>query len=182
MGIGDSITLVSCLAGFMAALPALLIFLTLLFSRTTARAARRLERGAILPFFVGLGSLLVIGFPASGMIALGSIFQLAGVLIIMVLLLWAFTGLAAVARLVGSRLYSASFQPDQPITEIALGAGIVSLAVAFPLLGWLLVLPFGAVAGVGATLLTRFSRRRSEPARYADPIPAPDFDAVANVP
>jgi hypothetical protein len=35
MGIGDSITLVSCLAGLMIALPALLIFLSLAFQRAT---------------------------------------------------------------------------------------------------------------------------------------------------
>ena len=39
MGIGDSITLVSCLAGFMAALPAFLIFLNVIFSRTVKRNA-----------------------------------------------------------------------------------------------------------------------------------------------
>lgn len=181
MGIGDSITLVSCLAGFMAALPALLIFQNLLFSRLTVRAARRLERGAVVPFFAGLAVMAVIGVPASGMIQLGSIFQLAGVLVLLVLLLWAFTGLAAIARLLGSRLYATSVQADQPLVEIALGAGIVSLAVAFPLIGWLLILPLGAVAGVGATVLTRFSRRQRDDARYPDAIPAPDFDRVANV-
>jgi len=35
MAIGDAIFMVACLAGFMAALPALLIFLNLMFTKTT---------------------------------------------------------------------------------------------------------------------------------------------------
>jgi hypothetical protein len=44
MGIGDSITLISCLAGLMLALPALLIFLSLVFHETTYHTALRLNR------------------------------------------------------------------------------------------------------------------------------------------
>lgn len=173
MGIGDSITLVSCLAGFMAALPAFLIFLNLVFSQTTFRAARRLEKGAVLPFFAGLIAAAGLGVPLVVLIAAGSIFQLAGVLGMLALLLWAFTGLAAIARLAGAHLGTFSNAPARPLAELVVGAVVLSLTIAFPLIGWLLILPFGLIIGLGAAVLARFSRpaRQSaaSPAAYDDP-------------
>jgi uncharacterized BrkB/YihY/UPF0761 family membrane protein len=144
MGIGDSITLVSCLAGIMAALPAFLIFLNVIFSRTTYRAARRLERGAILPFFAGLVPAIFIGVPVVGLISLGSVSQLLGVLGLLALLLWAFTGLAAVGRLAGERSRAYTDQPERPLVEIVLGSVALSFSIAFPIIGWLLVLPYSS--------------------------------------
>lgn len=158
MGIGDSITLVSCLAGLMAALPAFLVFLNLVFSRTTYRASRRLDKGAILPFFVGLIPAIFLGVPVVGMISMGSVFQLLGVLGLLALLMWAFTGLAAIARLAGGRISSFTDQPDRPLAEIVVGSVVLSFAIAFPLIGWLLILPFGLIVGTGATILSRFTR------------------------
>ena len=43
MAIGDAIMFTGCLAGLMVALPALLIFLNLMFTRTTFSAAQRLH-------------------------------------------------------------------------------------------------------------------------------------------
>ena len=174
MGIGDSITLVSCLAGFMAALPAFFIFLNLIFNKTTFKAARRLEKGAILPFFIGLIVAVVLGVPLAGLVAAGSIFQLAGTLGILTLLLGAFTGLAAIARLAGGHIGSLSETPSRPLVEIAVGAVVLSFTIAFPLIGWLLILPFGLIIGLGATVLARFARAVS----YQSPS-VPDYDESA---
>ncbi len=178
MGIGDSITLVSCLAGFMAALPAFLIFLNLIFAKTTVRAARRLERGAILPFFVGLVPAIFIGVPVVGLISLGSIFQLLGVLGLLALLLWAFTGLAAIGRMAGGRISAFAERDERPLVEIVLGSVVLSFTIAFPIIGWLLVLPFGLLIGTGATILSRFSRiERRQAARAVVPADSSMFDA-----
>ena len=158
MGIGDSITLVSCLAGLMMALPGFLIFLNLVFARTTQRTANRLSKGAITPFFVGLVPVIVIGGPAVGMISLGSVFQLLGTLTILALVMWGFTGLAALARLLGIRLAEMGGHQDQPLVEMIVGAFVLSFALAFPLVGWFLLLPFGLIFGIGASVLSRFSR------------------------
>jgi hypothetical protein len=175
MGIGDSITLISCLAGLMVALPALLIFNSLLFSQTTYYAALRLHRGAITPFFVGLIPVIFLGGPVVGLISLGSIFQLLGAIALLALFLWAFTGLAAIGRLVGMRLGSLAGQDENPFFEITVGAVTLSFALAFPLIGWLLLLPFGLVIGLGATILGRRERRRDE-SRVR--IPEPTFDEM----
>ena len=169
MGIGDSITLVSCLAGLMIALPALLIFLSLAFQRATYSAALRLDKGAILPFFVGLLPAIFCGGPSVGLLSLGSVFQLFGALFLLALFLWAFTGLAAIARLVGIRLGQFASQRENPFFEITVGAFTLAFALAFPLIGWVLLLPFALITGVGATILARINRwRGQERAAYAD--------------
>lgn len=194
MGIGDSIMIASCLAGLMAALPALLLFLNLAFPRTTARAARRLRHGAVTPFFVGLVPVVVLGGPVVGMLALGSVFQLIGVLALLGLFLWAFTGLAGLARLLGERLFGAEHAAARPLVAGAAGAAVLSFALAFPLLGWLLLLPFGLIAGLGATILGRRARYADppdastsatpayDPATAPEPYPAAAYDAPGYAP
>lgn len=177
MGIGDSITLVSCLAGLMVALPSLLIFNSLIFSQTTYYAALRLHRGAITPFLVGLLLAVVVGLPSAVLISLGSIFQLVGAITLLAGFLWAFTGLAAIARLMGMRLGTLAGQDENPFFEVTVGAVTLAFALAFPLIGWLLLLPVGLIAGLGATLLGRRERRRSLAAHDA-PVPEPVFDAT----
>lgn len=160
MGIGNAVTLVSCLAGLMLALPAMMIFLSLLFNRTTTRAAERLYRGAITPFFVGLIPTLLIAIPSSILLSLGSVFQLCGTLFWFALLMWAFTGLASVGRMAGMRLHQYATH-ENPMIEIVGGSFLLTFAVAFPILGWLIILPISLVTGIGATVLALF--RRSDP-------------------
>jgi len=162
MGIGDAITLVGCLAGMMLALPAMMIFLSTTFDQTTWNGAHRLDRGFITPLVVGLVAVGVIGVPASALISLGSIFQLTGVLIILGLLTWAFTGLASLARLIGVRAISSN-RNWPPYSQMVLGSFVLTFAIAFPLIGWLIILPVGLLAGLGATILGRFSYRDDEP-------------------
>jgi hypothetical protein len=166
MGIGDSITMVSCLAGLMVALPALLVFLSIIFSRTTLLASLRLRQGVILPFCVGF-PIFGIGVPAAILTSLGSVFQLCGSIAFLLLFLWGFVGLASVSRMMGSQLGEQTGLPDNVVLETASGATLLSFAIAFPIVGWLLVFPLALVAGVGATVLSVWYRLSGvgEPAR-----------------
>jgi len=155
MGIGDSITIVGCLAGTMLALPALLVALSLLMNRATSRAAHCLQQGITRPLLVGVIAVIVIALPASLLISMGSIFQLMGVLIYLFLLTWGFTGMAAFARMLGGRLGLMADEPRSSMTETLVGASVLSFAVAFPLVGWLVILPLSFVMGIGATLIGR---------------------------
>ena len=158
MSIGDSITLIGCLAGLTAALPALLVFLNTIFTRTTERAAHRLAYGRKLPLLTGILMLIIIGGPGLVLLSMGSIFQLIGTLIIFGLLLWAFAGLGAVARLVGYRLSEMGNRDSNSITEVLSGAVVLTFAIAFPLVGWVIIFPVGLVLGIGATTLSLFKR------------------------
>jgi len=158
MGIGDSITLVSCLAGLVTALPALLVMMNLIFPRTTGAAALRLHRGMILPFFVGLFPVIFFGVPATILISLGSVFQFFGIIAYLLLFLWAFTGLAALARLLGMRLGDLTNRPENIFLETIAGGFVLTLTIAFPLVGWFVVFPLGVVIGVGATIIVMLNR------------------------
>jgi hypothetical protein len=156
MGIGTAITLVSCLAGTMLALPALLMFLNILFARTTHRSALRLQRGFIVPFFVGLVPTLALGIPSTILLSLGSIFQFCGTIAYLLLFLWAFTGLAAVGQALGMRLLEMSNRPENLTQEAGIGIFLLTFAIAFPIIGWFIILPFSIVIGVGANVMAVF--------------------------
>jgi len=158
MGIGDSILFISCLGGLMFALPALLIFLNLGFYETSTRAATRLAKGAIVPFFVGLIPIIFIGAPAALLLSIGSFMQACGTIFMMVISLWAFWGLAVVARLIGMRIAWMNKRDENALVESISGAFALSFAIAFPVIGWFIVLPFGLVIGMGAIVMTMFGR------------------------
>jgi hypothetical protein len=158
MGIGDSIMVASCLAGLMLALPAILIFLNLAFLRISEDAIERLSYGGCLPFFAGLALLLFIGLPAAILLSIGSVAQAIGGLFALLLLMWGFVGLGAVARLIGIRITEMNEREQSPLIQTTAGAFVLSFAVAFPLLGWFVVLPISLVVGAGALNLVLLSR------------------------
>ena len=155
MGIGDSMTLVACLAGTMVALPALLVFLNLVMGSMTYNAAHRLHKGVITPLIFGVIAIALVAFPASALISLGSLPQLIGTLLYLFLLTWGFTGMAAFARMLGGRLGLLAEAEHSHLTETLIGTAVLSFAVAFPLIGWLVVLPLSFVMGIGATIVGR---------------------------
>ena len=178
MSIGDSITLVSCLGGLLLALPGLMIALNMFFKGMTTRAVTRLSRHNRIAFFVGLLTLIVVGYSASALMAVGSIFQFIGSILMLLVLTWMFTGLGVVARYIGIRLAHNS-QLSSTARETAIGAFALTLAIAFPLVGWFVVLPLSWILGSGALVMALFNRQeisgndRSAP--VANPTPVPEF-------
>lgn len=158
MGIGDSITLASCLAGTMLALPAFLIFINLALVETSEKAMYRVKQGGCMPFVVGSVIVLFVGAPAVGLISAGSIFQFMGSIVATALALGGFLGLSAIARLVGRRLTEMAEQNYPPLLETVTGAFILSFAIMFPLLGWFVLLPLSFITGIGAIVLVMVNR------------------------
>lgn len=151
MGIGDSITIVSCLGGTMLASAALLLFFNLVFPRITHRGAMRLKQGVIIPFFVGLVPTIFLGIPSAILLSIGSVFQFCGTLLYLFLFSWAFLGLATVSQSLGMRL-GEGYQGNA-LTDVLSGVLILMFAIAFPIIGWLVIFPLSVVIGVGATIL-----------------------------
>jgi hypothetical protein len=179
MGIGDSITLVGCLAGMMLALPALLVLLAVVFGRNTRVAALRLRKGVILPFGVGLVPILGIGIPAAILLSLGSVFQLCGTIAFLLLFLWGFVGLSAISRMMGMQITDQTNLPENVVIETATGAVILSLAIAFPLVGWMMIFPLGLAIGMGGTVLAFLYRLRGIEADSSSLRSAPSRKPVA---
>ncbi|MCI0710227.1 MAG: hypothetical protein L0154_08695 [Chloroflexi bacterium] len=158
MGIGDSILMVACLAGLMLALPALLIFLNIAFVGVSERAASRLSKGGFTPFLVGLGITALIGIPASVGVAAGSVLQFCGGVAWLFLLLVGFIGMASVSRLIGYRVTELNEREESPLIQALAGAFVLSFGIAFPVIGWVIVLPFCLIIGLGAIVMTTFNR------------------------
>jgi len=63
-------------------------------------------------------------------------------------------GLAGMVRLIGTRLY----READPFQHMALGALVLSLASLLPFAGWFFLLPYIALTGFGAFILSIFRR------------------------
>ncbi len=163
MGIGDAITIVSFLISLLFAIPALLVFLTLVFRYTTAQGARRLEHGAVRPFVVGLIVLVIGGGFAANLVGLGSLMQFTGIWLYLFLLLAAFVGLAALANLLGTRI-SVNLTQNTGL-QTGIGGLVLAFAFAFPFLGWFIVLPATLITGTGLTTLVLWQRFTARPAQ-----------------
>jgi hypothetical protein len=100
----------------------------------------------------------LIGFLAGILVSLGSIFQLIGAVIYLFLLLWMFSGVASFSRLIGARISEFNERETSPLVETIVGAFILSFAMAFPLVGWFLLLPLTLVIGAGAVASSWFNR------------------------
>ena len=164
MGIGDAITIVSFLLSMIFAIPALLMFLNLVFKHTSQQGALRLEHGAVRPFIVGVIVLAVGGGFAANLVGLGSLMQFAGLWLYLFLLLAAFVGIAALAHLLGTRISTNRIQNAGIQTGI--GGLVLAFAFSFPLVGWFIVLPSALITGTGVTALVlwnRFTARPSQP-------------------
>lgn len=153
MGIGDAIVTVGCLAGFMIALPAILVFVNLAFIRISDYATARLSKGGIVPFFVGLIPVIFVGIPSGFLIAQGSFLQFCGSIAMLGLLFYGFLGLGVVARLAGQRLTALYAHEESPFIQTIAGSLVLSFSIVFPVIGWFIVLPFAIVIGTGAVLM-----------------------------
>lgn len=158
MGIGDIMALVSFIFGVIVAYPALLIFLNLLFSGMTTKAAHRLNRGKKMPFFVGLIVAILGGFVVIALLSIGSVLQFFGVVLYLILSFWGTIGLAGLARVFGERLAELSDKNPSPLYKMLSGGAVLSLSFAFPLIGWFVLLPIGTILGLGAATLSIVTR------------------------
>jgi hypothetical protein len=157
MGIGDIIGLVSFAIGMIIAYPALLILLNILFAGTTNKSAYRLKRGMRLPFFVGLIITLIGGFAVVALLSAGSVLQLIGVFLYLLLSFWGTIGIAGIARVFGERLAEMDDQAPSILRKLINGGGVLTLSFAFPLIGWFVLIPLGTVIGLGAATLSTFT-------------------------
>ncbi|MEL6270838.1 MAG: hypothetical protein AAFR22_13605, partial [Chloroflexota bacterium] len=135
------------------AFPALLVFFNLLFLNMANNTAMRLQQGIVMPLFIGVITALVVGIPAAILISIGSVAQLLGTILFLILLAWAFLGLAGLARMVGMRISRLNEREMNPFMEAITGAFVLSFSFAFPLVGWFVLLPVSMLIGLGVVTL-----------------------------
>ncbi len=112
---------------------------------------------------VVMGPLLVVGFLLLSK-ASNPLGKLAGAALIGMPVLPGLLGSAGLSQRIGRGLPSATDE-RQPWRRVLRGGMILALMFLLPLVGWLIVMPWTVISGLGAALLA-FSRkgRESEPA------------------
>ena len=74
------------------------------------------------------------------------------------ILLLGFIGMASVSRLIGYRVTELNEREESPLIQALAGAFVLSFGIAFPVIGWVIVLPFCLIIGLGAIVITTFGR------------------------
>lgn len=170
MYMGDVFAIFGTLLAVGIALPGLLLAWSLLFPALVARSGARLAATPWRCLAAGLAGLLLLLPP--GVLLLGQAAgpaQLLGWAGIALLLTGASLGAAGLAGLMGARLHGAG--AEWTPGNLLRGAIALELAAAFPLIGWFVVMPIGAICALGAALLALL--RRKAPAAQPTPITAP---------
>ena len=140
--------------------PLILLFAVLgvLFPARLARArkltlsmpGRALLVGLVNALFFGALTFVFLQWANQG----AGLFNLLAILLIAFLSIGLTFGLAAVAETVGERLAPQAAGFWKSVT----GAALLSLACAFPFLGWFGLLPYTALLGLGGLILSFFLR------------------------
>jgi hypothetical protein len=167
----DVLAITMILALVFVSYPGLLLLYRLLFPERIAAAAGRLERSPGACFALGLALLGVFGLPGAALISLpaGPV-KLAGWLWLGAGWLAVTLGAAGLAALLGRRIEAGAAAPLSPAGSFVRGALALELASAFPILGWLVVLPLLTCLSLGAAL---FAALKWAPAGRAASRPAP---------
>lgn len=165
---------VSAIFGILLALglvfPGLLTAWWLLFPATVERARLRLDRSPWACFWLGgvLTAGLVIPIVVLFALPLGPA-KLAGWTLIFAALGFASLGAAGLAAKMAAQIERVSGPSTSRLGAFVRAAVALELAAAFPLIGWVLVIPLATVTALGATA---FALLRWSPAR-ADVSAAP---------
>lgn len=158
MGIGDVLALIGIIIGMIIAYPALLIMLSLFFQTRTKKASIRVKRGLITPFFVGL-LLAIPSYGASiALISAGSVLQFLGAVLLILVATWGAIGIAGMAQHYGQRLADLADQDQSTLKMWLSGGFVITLAIAFPIVGWFVIMPFTSIIGLGSATLGLFTR------------------------
>lgn len=165
---------VSGIFGILLALglvfPGLLTAWWLLFPATVERARVRLDRSPWPCFWLGgvLTAGLVIPIVVLLALPLGPA-KLAGWTLIFASLGIASLGAAGLAAKMAGQIERVSGPTTSKLSAFVRAAVALELAAAFPLIGWVIVIPLATVTSLGATA---FALMRWSPTRAAEPTPA----------
>jgi hypothetical protein len=139
-----------------------------LFKRVVERASVVYETNPYKVALIGA----IVGVPlflaSLGLLNSAAGLKLAGAILMSGLLLVGLIGSAGLARLVGSRLASAT-DSAYPWRRVLRGGIVLSITFVLPVVGWFFVLPLTLASGVGAVILSRWGFRAPQMAPPAVP-------------
>ena len=162
MTIGDVLAVVGVILGICLSLWVLLMGVALLFEGKANAARRVLENEAGRAFGVGLVTIVPLGAGSIALLNAPGAFKLLGWIVLLLLLAVSLLGGSGLALLMGERT-GARDEKISSLTALARGAGMMSLAWLFPVLGWFLIAPASIIAGLGAGAKVLWKRRQKKP-------------------
>jgi hypothetical protein len=148
--------------------PALLLLVWLAFPATVARAQQRVAHTPLRCFWLGLAILLALTLPLLLLLSVPGPGQFLGALLLILILTLATIGAAGVAAHVGGRVRGQLAPHATTPGGFLIGATALELAVAFPVIGWIVALPVLLLLALGATA---FALLRWQPKRAAETQP-----------
>lgn len=144
--------------------PALLTGWWLLFPERVENTRLRISETPKKSFWIGLLAGVIAFIPALILFNLPSQFTQVLAWIWVVLVLGAASmGAAGLAAEIGLRLNWKNDGQFQSLGAFLRGAAIIELASVFPVIGWLLVIPFGTLISLGGAVRTIFKKKPSQP-------------------
>jgi hypothetical protein len=145
----------------LISLAALFSVFGLFFNRRIERTKELVQTGLWRSFLVGLVNFIFFAAVALALIALGNrlgskqIFGLLGLVVLLPLGIGMVFGLAGMVSLVGDKFASAS---AGELPRTVWGTVMLALACGLPFVGWFGLLPFVGLVGLGALIISLFSR------------------------
>jgi hypothetical protein len=135
--------------------PAMLIIWWLLFPERVERARLKLLEAPRKSFGLGLAAAVLAALPATIFFRLPSQFtQVLGWIWLVLILGFASIGSAGIAAEIGMRMNLKNDSTSISLGTFLRGATTLELASAFPLIGWLLIIPLGTLVSLGAAVST----------------------------
>lgn len=135
--------------------------LGLFFPRRIERAKEIGETALWRSFLVGLVNFIFFATVALALFALGDrlggkqILGLLGLVILLPIAVGLVFGLAGMVQLVGDKFAP---ETDKQLIHTIWGTALLALACGLPFVGWFGLLPFIGLVGLGALILSLFSR------------------------
>ncbi|GAB4581638.1 MAG: hypothetical protein Fur0022_43870 [Anaerolineales bacterium] len=164
------------------AFPGLLTTWSLLFPNLIERARKRVERTPWTTFWMGVAGTILFAIPIAILLAMpfapAKFFGWVGIFLA---LTFASFGAAGIAAQMGTRISARLTRRAKPdMSEFAAfvwGAVAFELAAVFPVLGWFIIIPFGIITSMGASVFALFNWMPKTQLRQAmQTIPQPTTD------
>ena len=142
---------------FTVTLVALFVVMGGLFPRQVAAVKSTSSSMPGRSFLLGLINIVFISVIVAALSGGGELAQLLALLLFSVLIIGLAFGLSGLAPLVGERL----FPETSEIRQSSWGATIMVVASLTPVVGWFLLFPYLSFRGLGAFILSLFTRSSS---------------------
>lgn len=181
MTIGDVLGFAGAIGGISLSLWVLLIGVALLFEAKASAAQRVLENEAGKAFGIGVVVLLPLGALSIVLMNLpNGAAKFLGFALFIALLAVSLLGGSGMALLMAERT-GARDERISSLTALARGAGMMSLAWIFPILGWFVVAPASVIAGFGAGAKVLWKRgAKAKKPRPLTPVEIPESLDIAS--